>query len=122
MSTVNRNEFLPPFARRKPSLATASRPAGFEPVRAVSRRDFLKAGSVLVVGVSLFGCSQGEAPAGPAGAGRRQFRRHAAKSELRWGPERLGGAAAHHQPGGCCGSRRDEDGNRSVHRTDRRGI
>ena len=63
MSTVNRNEFLPPFARRKPAVSTVARPAGFEPVRAVSRRDFLKAGGVLVVGVSLFGCSEAEPPA-----------------------------------------------------------
>ena len=55
----------PPFARKAVAAITPAAP-GFEPVRAVSRRDFLKAGSVLVVGVSLFGCSQGEAPAGPA--------------------------------------------------------
>ena len=33
----------------------------FEHTRAVSRRDFLKAGGVLVVGVSLFGCSREQA-------------------------------------------------------------
>ena len=55
----------PPFARKAIAASTPTAP-GFEPVRAVSRRDFLKAGSVLVVGVSLFGCSQGEPPASPA--------------------------------------------------------
>ncbi|MEJ2401099.1 MAG: molybdopterin-dependent oxidoreductase [Xanthomonadales bacterium] len=55
----------PPFARKAVAASTPTAP-GFEPVRAVSRRDFLKAGSVLVVGVSLFGCSPGEPPAGTA--------------------------------------------------------
>ena len=55
----------PPFARKAIAASTPSAP-GFEPLRAVNRRDFLKAGSVLVVGVSLFGCSPGEPPAAPA--------------------------------------------------------
>ena len=38
---------------------------GFSHTRSVSRRDFLKAGSVLVVGVSLFGCSEGEQQQAP---------------------------------------------------------
>ena len=54
----------PPFAR-KAVAAAISQPAGFEPVRAVSRRDFIKAGGVFVVGVSLFGCTEGEQAAPP---------------------------------------------------------
>jgi len=34
----------------------------FEPIRQISRRDFLKTGGVFVVGVSLFGCGQESAP------------------------------------------------------------
>jgi isoquinoline 1-oxidoreductase beta subunit len=62
MSTKLSDHMMPPFAR-KPVVAAVSREAGFNPVRVVSRRDFLKAGGVLVVGVSLFGCSEGESPA-----------------------------------------------------------
>jgi len=58
-------EFQPPFARKPLAARTPAAP-GFAPVRAVSRRDFLKAGSVLVVGVSLFGCSPGQAPGAAA--------------------------------------------------------
>jgi isoquinoline 1-oxidoreductase beta subunit len=36
--------------------------AASEPIRQLSRRDFLKRGSVFVVGVSLFGCSRESAP------------------------------------------------------------
>lgn len=61
MKTVTDPRFAPPFARRPLAAATAA--AGFQAVRAVSRRDFLKAGGVLVVGVSLFGCSEAEPPA-----------------------------------------------------------
>jgi isoquinoline 1-oxidoreductase beta subunit len=36
--------------------------AAFEPIRQVNRRDFLKTGGVLVIGVSLFGCSRDSEP------------------------------------------------------------
>jgi isoquinoline 1-oxidoreductase beta subunit len=65
MTRIVDPRFAPPFARRPVAAATASA-TGFQAVRAVSRRDFLKAGGVLVVGVSLFGCSPGEPPAAPA--------------------------------------------------------
>jgi isoquinoline 1-oxidoreductase beta subunit len=40
----------------------AVRGPAFEPIRQISRRDFLKTGGVFVVGVSLFGCGQESAP------------------------------------------------------------
>jgi len=36
--------------------------AGLEPIRHVTRRDFLKTGGVFVIGVSLYGCSRESAP------------------------------------------------------------
>lgn len=36
--------------------------AGFEPIRQVTRRDFLKTGGVFVIGISLYGCSRESAP------------------------------------------------------------
>ena len=40
-----------------------TRPAALsEPIRQLSRRDFLKSGGVFVIGVSLFGCSRESAP------------------------------------------------------------
>ena len=56
---MSAHPYQPPFARR-PVAAALSSTNGFEAVRAVSRRDFLKAGGVLVIGVSLFGCTEGE--------------------------------------------------------------
>ena len=60
----------PPAALTRTVCSTTPAPAPFEHTRVVSRRDFLKAGSVLVVGVSLFGCSQesNDAPAATAPA------------------------------------------------------
>ena len=54
-----------PFERKAVARAVSRETAGFSHTRAVSRRDFLKAGSVLVVGVSLFGCSEGEQQPAP---------------------------------------------------------
>lgn len=60
MSTQDYPVPVLPFERKAIAKAVSPEAAAFSHTRSVSRRDFLKAGSVLVIGVSLFGCTEGE--------------------------------------------------------------
>ena len=57
------NPFLKLAMDRGAGSELRARPAAAsDPIRQLSRRDFLKSGGVFVVGVSLFGCSRESAP------------------------------------------------------------